>query len=593
MFTKQSQAIIYGLQVSVAERMLDFDYLSDRTASVAGFVDPSSKTKSQVKVFFGDKEILIPVFPSLSDIPNAIIADTLLNFASFRSAAQVTLEALENGRFSTIVVIAEGIPERDVREIIAKNKEYKVNIIGPATAGGICAGTFRLWNAGGSLDNIVVSKLYQSGSVGFVSKSGGMSNEMYRVLSKNTNGIHTGIALWWDRFTGMTFADVCLMYEKISEIKMLVLLGEVWWESEVEVAELMKAGKITKPVVAYVSGVFAEYLQTEVQFGHAGAKANAKLEQASEKNRLLKEAWAIVPNSYGDFGEKIKETFETLWIPFSTENEIPEEIQTKLQKIKNRTSTHFVCSISDDRWEEILYNGKKVGAYLQQGSIANVIGNLWLKRDLPPYALEFINAIIILLADHGPAVSGAVNTIVAARAGKDIVSSLSSGLLTIGPRFGGAIEGAAKYFCTNVYNRVSPEDFINEMKKKGENIPGIGHKIKSKFNPDTRCEYLQAFADANKPNRHLKFAKAVEELTLEKKPNLILNVDGVIAAMFLDIFDDVWLSHEEMETYIQSGFFNALFALSRSIGFLWHAIDQKRMGEKLHRTPWDDILYTE
>ena len=38
-----------------------------------------------------------------------------------------------------------------------------------------------------------------------------------------------------------------------------------------------------------------------------------------------------------------------------------------------------------------------------------------------------------------PAVSGAHNTIVAARAGKDLVSSLASGLLTIGPRFGGML----------------------------------------------------------------------------------------------------------------------------------------------------------
>ena len=38
---------------------------------------------------------------------------------------------------------------------------------------------------------------------------------------------------------------------------------------------------------------------------------------------------------------------------------------------------------------------------------------------------------MIVTADHGPAVSGAHNTIVAARAGKDLVSSLASGLLTI------------------------------------------------------------------------------------------------------------------------------------------------------------------
>eukprot|EP00983_Pelagomonas_calceolata_P053486 1143307-Pelagomonas_calceolata.AAC.6 len=51
---------------------------------------------------------------------------------------------------------------------------------------------------------------------------------------------------------------------------------------------------------------------------------------------------------------------------------------------------------------------------------------------------------VMMCADHGPCVSGAHNTIVTSRAGKDIVSSLVSGLLTIGPRFGGAIDDAAR-----------------------------------------------------------------------------------------------------------------------------------------------------
>lgn len=51
-----------------------------------------------------------------------------------------------------------------------------------------------------------------------------------------------------------------------------------------------------------------------------------------------------------------------------------------------------------------------------------------------------------MCADHGPCVSGAHNTIVTARAGKDLISCLVSGLLTIGPRFGGAIDDAARCF---------------------------------------------------------------------------------------------------------------------------------------------------
>ena len=42
--------------------------------------------------------------------------------------------------------------------------------------------------------------------------------------------------------------------------------------------------------------------------------------------------------------------------------------------------------------------------------------------------------------------AGAHNCIVTSRAGKDLVSCLVSGLLTIGPRFGGAIDDAARIF---------------------------------------------------------------------------------------------------------------------------------------------------
>ena len=76
--------------------------------------------------------------------------------------------------------------------------------------------------------------------------------------------------------------------------------------------------------------------------------------------------------------------------------------------------------------------------------------------------------------------AGAHNTIVTSRAGKDLVSCLVSGLLTIGPRFGGAIDDAARYFQDACDRELEPDDFVEEMKKKGIRVPGIGHRIKSK-----------------------------------------------------------------------------------------------------------------
>ena len=66
------------------------------------------------------------------------------------------------------------------------------------------------------------------------------------------------------------------------------------------------------------------------------------------------------------------------------------------------------------------------------------------------------------------------------RAGKDLVSCLVSGLLTIGPRFGGAIDDAARYFRNACDRQLDPDEFVEDMKRQGIRVPGIGHRIKSK-----------------------------------------------------------------------------------------------------------------
>jgi ATP-citrate lyase alpha-subunit len=124
-----------------------------------------------------------------------------------------------------------------------------------------------------------------------------------------------------------------------------------------------------------------------------------------------------------------------------------------------------------------------------------------------------------------------------------------------------------------------PVDFVDTMKKSGIPIPGIGHKVKSKFNPDKRCEILLELSKNIPSNSHLAFALEVEKLTLEKRYNLILNVDGMIAACFLDMFESIGLTKDEIQELIEIGIFNAFFILARTTGFIGHILDQKRLKE--------------
>lgn len=259
-----------------------------------------------------------------------------------------------------------------------------------------------------------------------------------------------------------------------------------------------------------------------------------------------------------------------------------------------RKPASFMSSICDERGEELLYAGQTItDIFSQHLGIGGVLGLLWFQRRLPEYACKFLEMCLILTADHGPAVSGAHNTIITARAGKDLVSSLTSGLLTIGDRFGGALDGSAKQFSEAYDSGLSPMDFVNKMRKDHKLILGIGHRVKSLNNPDMRVEIMKNFAFEHFPSTPLlSYALEVEKITTSKKPNLILNVDGTIATAFVDLLRHCGaFTAEEATEFVESGVLNGLFVLGRSTGLIGHYLDQKRLKQGLYRHPWDDISY--
>jgi len=271
----------------------------------------------------------------------------------------------------------------------------------------------------------------------------------------------------------------------------------------------------------------------------------------------------------------------------------PMDYETAVRRGFVRRATNIVSTISDDRGEEPKYGTKEISTIVQEDmGIGGVIGLLWLKRGVPEWARKYIELVLVLVADNGPAVAGAMNAIIASRAGKDAVASLASGLLTIGPRFGGAIDDAARTWYRGKEAGLSAFELVEEMKRKGEYIPGIGHRVKSVSNPDKRVEILKEFAKKSFGKQaYLDYALEIERVTTKKKENLILNVDGAIGATCLDLLVELGYKDKEMEEFLEVGYLNGLFALGRSIGLLGHVFDQKRLKEPLYRHPTDDIFY--
>jgi ATP-citrate lyase alpha-subunit len=599
-FDKSTQAIIYGYQANAVQRMLDFDYICRReTPSVAAIVNPNREGLH--KCFWGNNEIFLPMYRTTKEAADKHSnADVVINFASFRSAYSISRECLDVRTIKTIVIIAEGIPENDTRRLIAVANQKQKWILGPATVGGIVAGAFKIGNTGGTLENIIESKLYRPGSVAYVSKSGGMSNEINNIIARNSDGVHEGLAIGGDRFPGSNYLDHIMRYQSNPQVKILVLLGEVGGTDEYDVVDAIREGIITKPLVAWNIGSCSEIFPAEVQFGHAGARAASARETAQMKNKAFRDAGAIVPQSFDDFGEKLIAVYKTLLkkgiiVPASEPEPplIPRDYNSALKKGEIRKPTSFVCTISDDRGDELRYCGVPISKVIYDDyGIGGAIGLLWFKRLLPQWAKTFIEIILQITADHGPAVSGAHNAIVAARAGKDLVSSLTSGLLTIGPRFGGAVNDAAALFREYHDAGKTPESLVEDMKAAERLIPGIGHRIKSVTNPDRRVEILITYARDNFPQTtYLDFASKVEKITTAKRNNLILNVDGCIGILCCDFLKGLGFKETEIKEFVELEALNALFVLGRSIGIVGHILDQRRLKQGLYRHPFDDILY--
>jgi len=531
--------LVVGNHAAIVQSILDFDHLCGKEEpSVVAILGGTRKAQ---KFFFGRSELLIPCFSDMNAIPSALGKKIfwMLNLQSGRRA------------FDSTVAFFEVFPQ----------------------ALGAIGGT--------DIAQIKASKLSSKGSVAVVSTSGGMTNELIRAVAAAGKRVSFAISIGGDRFPVTSLTDVLMLAQNDPETKAIVYFGELGGVDEYEIAELINTKKLTKPVLAYIAGIIDEAFDEHMQFGHAKALVASKNESARAKRDALRKAGATAPETFPEFLAEMKKLPDT-----GFRDTVP-----AMDNLRNRRpsilSTREIVDL-----EEIPVFVKNKKIVPQKRGFAASIFEALLDRELKSKTTAaFAEAVFSLLIDHGGEVSGAVNTMISARAGKDLVSSLSAGLLTIGPRFGGAVNAAASQWIDGVQGKESAASFVEKRTKGGKLLAGIGHRKYRVGIPDPRVAALAQFATLLKKHPHLDFAREVERVTTRKSGSLILNIDGVIAALSLDILAECeGFSADELRALENAEFFNALFVIPRSVGFIAHFMEQKSNDEGLFRLP-EELLF--
>lgn len=571
--------IVQGMHPDIIQSVLDYDAILGReNPSIIGVI---ARGRKRDRFHWKDGEIELPLYNSLEDVSVSVRkkVTAVINVQSARNVKYSVQEAMKClPSLRVVTIFAENTPEIHSLELMAKGNEQNVILLGPSSVGLLVPGYIKLGAIGGTTHKqLVEAKIDDAGDVAVISTSGGMVNELIRTVTSRGRGVSFAAAMGGDRFPLLDPSKAMLLAESDAQTKEIIYFGELGGDDEYKLVDLIKQKKLTKPITAYIAGVVSELFDTPPQFGHAKAMAQSSDESAHAKKAALKSVGVNVCDRFSDVADSILAGKQLAPIDSSE---------------KMRHKAYFMSHISGEVNGNVQLLGRDLLETVESNTVASLVLSMLLGKQVRSKRLiDFTDLVLRLLVDHSANVSGAVNTMITARAGKDLVSGLVAGLLTVGPRFGGAVNTAAGAWLIGVRDNSSAKDFVQKMSEAEGIIPGIGHKKYRTDNPDPRVDALMVHAP-KEFSTYVSFARTIETITTTKKTNLILNVDGAIAAIMLDLLSsELGYDHKQLQELVDIEFFNALFVLSRSIGFTAHYLDQRRNDEGLFRLNDEDIRY--
>lgn len=243
----------------------------------------------------GTKHLNKPVYNSVADAVINEDINTSIIFVPPMFAADAIMEAAESG-IKTIVTITEGIPVNDMTKVVSYIKGKKIRLIGPNCPGIITPDEAKI--------GIMPGFVFKKGNVGIVSKSGTLTYEAADQVVKSGYGISTAIGVGGDPIIGTTLLDSVQLFMEDDETDVIVLIGEIGGQLEIDAAKWIKNNGNKKPVVGFIAG---ETAPKGRKMGHAGAIIGGKDDTASAKKRIMRESGVNVVDSPADIGKTVNE----------------------------------------------------------------------------------------------------------------------------------------------------------------------------------------------------------------------------------------------------------------------------------------------
>ncbi|KJS81169.1 MAG: hypothetical protein JM58_17630 [Peptococcaceae bacterium BICA1-8] len=295
LLSDDTRVVIQG--ITGREASMVTEYILQYGTKVVGGVTPG-KSGQMVRG--------VPVYNTISELMGEQQANTSLVYVPPGAVLDAVREAVDSG-IKLIVIITENVPQHDSIKINWLAKKAGAKVIGPNSVGMISpAHHVKLGAIGG--DN--TERCFVPGTVGVISRSGGMTAETAWMVKRAGFGVSTCISIGGDPIIGTPPVELLKMFQEDEGTEAVVMFGEPGTSFEEDAANFVKSGGFTKPLIAFVAGKFTESMPEGTVFGHAASIISKGMGKPSTKMKKLEEAGALIAYSHDDIIPLLKQIFE-------------------------------------------------------------------------------------------------------------------------------------------------------------------------------------------------------------------------------------------------------------------------------------------